>query len=137
MTVAAAVFLVVVYPGFWWLRAAPNATTLAILEFGFGLLFAAYAGPAGATIAALYPVLSRATAMAAAYNLGVALFGGCAPVIVTWLIMRTGDPIAPAYYVMIGLSISLVALAALMSLGVVDDRGSRVALGSLLGARED
>lgn len=137
MTVAATVFLVVVYPGFWWLRAAPNATTLVILEFCFGFLFAAYAGPSGATIAALYPVLGRATAMAAAYNVGVAIFGGGAPVIVTWLIMRTGNPIAPAYYVMTGLSVSLVALAALMPRGAADDKDSRVTSGSLLSARKD
>ncbi|MGH6968145.1 MAG: MFS transporter [Stellaceae bacterium] len=137
MAVAAALFLVVVYPGFWWLHAAPNATTLIILEVGFGLLFAAYAGPGGATIAALYPVRSRATAMAAAYNIGVALFGGGAPAIVTWLIARTGDPIAPAYYVMVGLSLSLFALAAMPSLVAADGKISRVDSGSPLGARKD
>lgn len=75
--------------------------------------------------------------MAAAYNVGVALFGGGAPIIVTWLIARTGDPIAPAYYVMMGLFLSLVALAAMLPLGAFDEKGSCVGSGPLLGARKD
>lgn len=137
MTASATLFFVVAYPAFWWLQAAPSATTLVILEGGFGLLFAAYAGPSAATIAALYPVYCRATAMAAVYNVGVALFGGCAPIIVTWLIMRTGDPTAPSYYVMTGLTLSLVALAAMSFVTGVDGQSSSVGSSSMFGARED
>lgn len=137
MTAAAAAFLVAVYPGFRWLQAVPSGTALVVLELGFGFLFAAYAGPGGATIAALYPVHGRATAMAVAYNVGVAVFGGGAPFIVTWLITRTGDPIAPAYYVMTGVFISLLALAAMRSLGAADENGSRVNSGPLLSMRKD
>lgn len=137
MMAAAIAFLIVVYPGFRWLQATPNGTTLVLLELGFGLLFAAYAGPGGATIAALYPVHGRATAMAIAYNVGVAVFGGGAPIIVTWLIARTGDPIAPAYYVMTGVFISVLALAAMRSLGAVDEEELRVNSGPLLGMRKD
>ena len=137
MMAAAIAFLVAVYPGFRWLQAAPSGTALVILELGFGFLFAAYAGPGGATIAALYPVHARATAMAVAYNVGVAVFGGGAPFIVTWLIARTADPIAPAYYVMTGVFISVLALAAMRSLGAADEKGSRVNAGPLLSMRKD
>jgi MHS family proline/betaine transporter-like MFS transporter len=112
-------------------------TTLVILECGFGLLFAAYAGPSAAAIAALYPVRGRATAMAAVYNVGVALFGGCAPIVVTWLMMRTGDPLAPAYYVMAGLAVSLLALAAMTFVAENDSQSSGVGSSSLFGARKD
>ncbi len=137
MMAAATIFLVAVYPGFRWLQAAPSGATLVMLELGFGFLFAAYAGPGGATIAMLYPVHSRATAMAIAYNVAVAVFGGGAPMIVTWLIAWTGDPIAPAYYVMTGVFISVLALAAMRLLGAADEKGSRVNSGPLLGMRED
>ena len=137
MMAAAIAFLVAVYPGFRWLQAAPSGTALVVLELGFGFLFAAYAGPGGATIAALYPVHARATAMAVAYNVGVAVFGGGAPFIVTWLIARTADPIAPAYYVMTGVFISVLALAAMRSLGAADEKGSRVNAGPLLSMRKD
>ena len=137
MTAAATAFLITVYPAFRWLQAAPSGTALVVLELGFGFLFAAYAGPGGATIAALYPVHGRATAMAVAYNVGVAIFGGGAPIIVTWLIARTGDPIAPAYYVMTGVFISVLALTAMRSLGVADEERSSVDSGPLLGMRKD
>jgi MFS family permease len=137
MATAAAVFLVVVYPAFRWLQAFPTTTTLIVLEVGFGFLFAAYAGPGGAAIAGLYPVRSRATAMAATYNIGVALFGGGAPIIVTWLIARTGDPIAPAYYVMAGLSLSIMSLATMSSFAAVDRQTSGIGSGSFLGAPKD
>lgn len=137
MMAAAGAFLVVVYPGFLWLQAAPSGTTLVVLELGFGFLFGAYAGPGGATIAALYPVHGRVTAMAAAYNVGVAVFGGGAPIIVTWLIARTSDPIAPAYYVMTGVLISVLALAAMRSRDHADEKGSRVNSGPLLSLRKD
>jgi len=113
MAAAVVAFLVVVYPAFTWLQAAPSVTTLALVELGFGLLFSAYAGSFSAAIVDLFPVGARATAMAAAYNVGVALFGGGAPFIVAWLIARTGDPIAPAYYVMAGLCLTLIAIAAM------------------------
>jgi MHS family proline/betaine transporter-like MFS transporter len=36
--------------------------------------------------------------MSVGYSLSVAIFGGFAPYIATWLIDRTGSPIAPTYY---------------------------------------
>jgi hypothetical protein len=44
-----------------------------------------------------------------AYNLAVMIFGGFAPFFVTWLIEATGDPLAPAYYVMFGCAAGFVA----------------------------
>jgi MHS family proline/betaine transporter-like MFS transporter len=37
--------------------------------------------------------------MSTAYSLAVAIFGGFAPFIATWLIAETGSPMAPTYYV--------------------------------------
>jgi MHS family proline/betaine transporter-like MFS transporter len=52
----------------------------------------------------------RYTALSVSYGLSVAIFGGFAPFIATALISATGDPIAPAYYVMFGGLLSLIAL---------------------------
>lgn len=136
MAAAAVLSFVVLYPAFNWLQIRPTITTLITLEVVFGIFFAAYAGPGGAAMAGLYPVHSRATALAATYNVGVALFGGGAPIIVTWLIARTGDLLAPAYYVMVGLSFSLIALAAMPLLAAADG-SSGVRSRSLLGASKD
>lgn len=114
---AAGIFLAILYPAFMWLAAEPTAVTVGVTEFVFGVLFAAYTGPFSALLAELFPVGVRATGMAAAYNFGVALFGGSAPFIVSWLITTTGDQIAPAYYVMAGLGLSLIALVGAPLLG--------------------
>jgi xanthine/uracil permease len=39
----------------------------------------------------------------------VMIFGGFAQFIVTWLIKTTGSPMAPAYYVMFGVALGLIA----------------------------
>ena len=44
------------------------------------------------------------------YGLSVAIFGGFAPFIATALISVTGNPIAPAYYVMFGGFLGLIAI---------------------------
>ena len=41
------------------------------------------------------------------YNTSVALFGGTAPYVATWLVARTGSNIAPAFYVIAAAVISL------------------------------
>ena len=46
--------------------------------------------------------------MTPSYALAVAIFGGFAPFIATWLISVTGSPMAPAYYVMAGSAISFL-----------------------------
>jgi MFS transporter, MHS family, proline/betaine transporter len=110
MAGSAGVLLCTLYPTFRWLQVDPTVTKLIFAEVAFGLCVSAYLGALGASMVELFPVCVRATAMSISYNLGVAVFGGAAPLIVATLIARTGDAIAPAYYVMAGLCIALVAI---------------------------
>jgi MHS family proline/betaine transporter-like MFS transporter len=100
------------YPGFVWLQHEPGVVQLAIVEFTFGLIFAIGGGPFSAALAEMFPTGLRATGMAVAYNLGVALFGGMAPLAVAWLYLKTGDALAPVYYVAACSAIGLVAALA-------------------------
>jgi MHS family proline/betaine transporter-like MFS transporter len=111
MACSAGALLCALYPTFQWLQVEPTVMKLVVAEVAFGLCVSAYLGALGAAMVELFPVLVRATAMSIAYNSGVALFGGAAPLIVAALIAKTGDPLAPAYYVMAGLCIALVAIA--------------------------
>jgi MFS family permease len=113
MAVSAGLFLLALYPAFVWLNAQPDVGRLVVVELLFGILMAGYAGPFGAALGDLFSVGVRVTGMSLAYNLGVAAFGGFAPLIVTWLIGVTGSPLAPAYYVMAGLVLSLIATLAM------------------------
>jgi MHS family proline/betaine transporter-like MFS transporter len=52
---------------------------------------------------------NRYTGFALTFNVGAVLFGGISPYIATWLIARTGNPQAPAFYLM-GLAVlSIIA----------------------------
>ena len=48
-----------------------------------------------------------------AYNVSIGLFGGTAPLMVTYLVTRTGDDFARVYYVMGAAVVSLVSLLGL------------------------
>jgi len=69
-----------------------------------------YAGPCPATYAELFPTRVRYTALSIGYNIAVAIFGGFAPFIATWLIRETGNPLAPAFYVIAAAVITFVIL---------------------------
>jgi drug/metabolite transporter (DMT)-like permease len=60
-------------------------------------------------LAEQFPTRVRSTALAIAYNIAVMLFGGFAQFFVTWLIQTTGTPIAPAYYLIFGAAVGLLA----------------------------
>jgi MHS family proline/betaine transporter-like MFS transporter len=40
----------------------------------------------------------------------VSVFGGLAPLVATWLIAQTGDPLSPSYYLIFTALLSLIAL---------------------------
>ncbi|WP_436968046.1 MFS transporter [Burkholderia gladioli] len=105
--------LALIYPLFLWLDAAPSVGRL-VLVLVQGLLaitLSGYYGPFGAMIAELFPAQVRSTGLSLAYNVAVMLFGGFGQFIVTWLIKATGTPLAPTYYVMAGLALSVIAVA--------------------------
>ena len=67
-------------------------------------------GVACAVLSEAFPTRVRYTALSVSYGLSVAIFGGFAPFIGTALISVTGSPIAPAYYVMFGGVLGLIAI---------------------------
>lgn len=57
-----------------------------------------------------FPPKVRASALSIIYSIGVSVIGGCAQLFVTWLIKTSGDPIAPAWFLMGCGAISYAAL---------------------------
>lgn len=74
----------------------------------FALLIGMAQGPTPAMMTELFPPEVRLTGIGIGYNVTLALFGGTAPLISTWLISATGTAIAPAFYLMAAAAISLV-----------------------------
>lgn len=57
-----------------------------------------------------FPSPVRATGMAVSHALHVAIFGGTAQFVVTWLIRSTGNPMSAGWYVTLACAVSVVAV---------------------------
>lgn len=110
---APVVYLSLLYPFFTWIHAHPSFLHLALMQSALCGIAGAFSGPISTAVAEQFPVGIRSTGLAVAYNMAVMLFGGFAQFIVTWLVEQTGPPTAPAYYVMFGAVIGLVAAVSL------------------------
>jgi MFS transporter, MHS family, proline/betaine transporter len=104
--------LFLTYPALSLLSDHPSTESLVIVQVVFAVLIAGFTGPAPAAVAEIYPPEVRSTGVSVAYGFAVTIFGGFAPFIAIWVIARTGNPLAPAWYVMFAAIVSLVALAA-------------------------
>ncbi|MGW4568510.1 MFS transporter [Streptomyces sp. NPDC004561] len=88
--------------------ASPPVKALALAAAGavVGLM----AGPGPALLAEMFPARVRWTGLGLAYALSNAVFSGCAGLVVTEAVRRTGDPDVPAYYAAAACAVSAVAL---------------------------
>lgn len=102
--------VLLIYPAFLWLTKEPDATRLLITVGGLSVLLALQAAPSITMLPEMFPRAVRATGMAIVYSIGVAIFGGFAQTIATWLIKTTGNLLAPAWYVMACVALSCLAL---------------------------
>jgi MHS family proline/betaine transporter-like MFS transporter len=102
------------YPLFLLLNQFPSITTLLMVQALVGILIAACLGPIPAMLADVFPTAIRGTGLALSYNFSVTLFGGFAPLIVTWMIEATGNKMAPSFYV---IGTALISVIAVISLG--------------------
>jgi len=75
-----------------------------------GLLYVPQLATISATFPAMFPTAVRFAGFAIAYNISTSIFGGTAPMIGSGLITLTGDPLMPAYYMMLACLVGLVAL---------------------------
>ncbi|WP_020500017.1 MFS transporter [Sciscionella marina] len=118
MTVAMVGFVVTVYPVF--LLVGSGSVPLVLLgQVLFVVLYAGASGPMAALFMELFPTRLRSTGFGTSYNIGVALFGGTAPLVNTALASWTGSTMAPAHYLVFG---ALVALACLWRMPRGHDR---------------
>jgi len=105
-------FVVLAYPGFRLILAGVPVWGMALVQLGFNLVIATFSGAGPAALAELFQTRSRITLMSVSYALAVAIFGDFAPFIATWLIQRTGTPIAPTFYL---IAAGLVSAATILT----------------------
>lgn len=95
-----AAFVILPWPVARVFASSPSFAVIALWQVAFGVVLSLYSGAGPAAIAEIFPTHSRTTLMSAGNALATALFGGFAPYIASWLIARTGNPIAWVAYVM-------------------------------------
>lgn len=88
-----------------------HGTFLAALcaQLVFALLLAGLQGPMPAAMVEMFPARTRLSGIGVGYNISLAVFGGTAPLVSTWLVAHTGSIMAPAYYLIFLAAVSLVA----------------------------
>ncbi|MFS2224261.1 MFS transporter [Pantoea sp. B65] len=99
---------VLAWPCFWLLTLGmmPLACMAAIL---LAFAFAGHAGVIQATLAEMFPTNVRYSAYSIGFNLSTVIFGGSAPLLMTWLIGLTGIASIPSYMVMLTAALTLIS----------------------------
>ncbi len=101
-------FFVMVYPLYVWVAAAPSIERLLVMQVMLCIAIGGFFGPAPTALAEQFPIEVRSTGVSVAYNVAVMLFGGFAPLIVTWLSKVLETPVAPAFYVLFACVLTLL-----------------------------
>ncbi|WKK17307.1 MFS transporter [Achromobacter insolitus] len=97
-------------PCFQWLVSAPSTGRLMTVIALLAVLLALQTAPVITMLPELFPKAVRTTGMSVVYGLGISVFGGFAQFFVTWLLHVTGNPMAPAWYLMVTVTLSTVVL---------------------------
>jgi MHS family proline/betaine transporter-like MFS transporter len=109
MIVTAVAYLLLSYP-LMMLMQRPDYWSILEAQAMLAAMIAFYIGPVPALLVEMFPTRIRSTAMALAYNISAALFGGTSPMVNEWLIKTTGTNLAIAWYLMVSAAVSIVAL---------------------------
>ncbi|MGE0749792.1 MAG: MFS transporter [Variibacter sp.] len=102
-------YAVLGYPLFI-MASSGDVTQAFIAQLVMVVMLSPYAGACPATYSELFPTRVRYTALSIGYNTAVAIFGGFAPFIATFLIRETGNSLSPSFYVIAAAIITLIVL---------------------------
>ena len=87
-----------------------DPTKILIGQVGITFLYSFYAGLLPVLIAELAKPSVRVCVTSIGYNIVLAVFGGTAPLVATYLVKRTGNDFFPAYYIMAAAAVSFVTI---------------------------
>lgn len=90
--------------------ATGSTVLIVIAHAAMGVCLAMFMSASGAALVEIFPSRVRYAGFSIGFNLSVAIFGGTAPYVATWLISATGSPVAPAIILIVtGLAAVLAA----------------------------
>jgi MFS family permease len=108
---------VLTLPAFLLLLEHTNLATLALTTLLLAGLTAISGAPSIVMIPEQFPRHVRALGLSIVYAVGVAVFGGSTQFVVTWLIEVSGNPAAPALYVVATSILTIVGIVLLPETG--------------------
>ena len=82
-------------------------------QLGFAVIIATFNGAAPAAAVEAFPASVRCSGVAISHNLVMAIFGGTAPMVATYLIDRTGNEMAPPLYLIAAAIVSVLFILTL------------------------
>lgn len=109
LMVASISFMVLTVPCFLLLKTG-NVIVILLVELVLCACLTINDGTLASFLAEVFPTKVRYTGFALSFNFANVVFGGTAPLVATALIKYTGNPIAPAYYILLIAAIALVAI---------------------------
>lgn len=105
---------VLAYPLFKMLAATPTLPVLLMVQIAISITLGLYAACAPLVMSDIFPTRYRATGVGTSYALGVMIFGGLTPMIVTTLIQVSGDKLVIGLYLTAAALLSLALIATLV-----------------------
>src|ERR1700761_1196724 len=101
--------LVTAYPALSWLAAAPTVGKMLAVAMMFSFYFGVYSGTMLGCLVEIVPAHVRTTCFSIAFALAAGLFGTATPFVATNLIAWTSDKASPAYWLMFGAALGIIA----------------------------
>ncbi len=111
--------IALLYPAFWLMNLFPTLPVVVSLIVLLMFFYTMGSAPAYALMPENFPKHVRAGYLASAYAVAVSVFGGTAQLVVAWLIKATGNTLAPAWYMIACVIVSLIAVS------LLDETGGR------------
>ena len=112
LAVSLVVLIVLAWPLFQLLDSSATVSIL-VGQVGLAILIAGYSGTVPTLMVEMFPAWVRCTALSLSYNLALGIVGGTTPLVAIYLIHRTRNDMAPAYYLAAASAISLAGLLTL------------------------
>ncbi|MBU7442322.1 MFS transporter [Paraburkholderia fungorum] len=102
-----------IYPAIWAMNMFPSVPLALVIIAVVTAASSFGTAPMLLSLMEMFPASVRASGLSVIYSIGVALFGGSAQFIVTWLLAKTGNPMSLALYMV---ACGIVTICAMSSL---------------------
>ncbi len=105
--------IVAIYPSFWILERLRTGTALLTVSAVLNGIQTLSSATIIVAVTESLPKRARSGAIALIYALAISVFGGSTQFLVAWIIHATGNPLAPAWYMLGAVTIGLIAMVRL------------------------